>query len=197
MVNFERPGQEKKVEGGPENKEAKKETGIESPEDIQARIDANKQRIEALRNSESSTSDQLKNTEAELGMKPETDIPSAENSEEEIAALEKDNVDLEKQKQVAEVLQDPEKKAKLEGLLSQMNGMSPEALEHAKETGEIAPVTESMPKKGVDFKMEYSVSEDTAKEAIRGITSIYTEGFKTAAEVVKKIPPEVLLALLA
>ena len=194
MVNYERPGQEKKVEKGPENQEAKKETGIESPEDIQARIEANNQRIDGLRKTESTTSEQLKKDEAELGMKPETDVPSAENSEEEIAALQKENAELEKQKQVAEALQDPEERKKFEETVNQMGSLSPEALEHAKETGEIHSSQEAAPEeKGVNFEMKFSMSN----EAIKNIAGMYTEGYKTVGEIIKKIPPEVLLALLA
>ena len=192
MTNFERAGLEKKAEGLENVTEQKKETGIESPEDIQAQIDANKKRIEALKTTESSTSSELKKAEAELGIAPETDIPSERNSEEEIAAIEQENLVLEQQKKVAEALNDPEKRARFEQMVSQMGSLSPEALEHAKETGEMHNQAEAS-EKGIDFQLKFSASN----EAVKHIAGIYTEGFKTVGEIVKKIPPEALLALLA
>ena len=106
--------------------------------------------------------------------------------------------ELEKQQQkITEALQDPEKKAQLEALLNHLNGLSPEGLDHVVQTGELAPPSAG---KGINFEMKYSVDAETAKEAFKSIAGVFktAEGaIGSGSEILKKIPPEAILALLA
>ncbi|MFA6094934.1 MAG: hypothetical protein WC757_03565 [Candidatus Paceibacterota bacterium] len=108
----------------------------------------------------------------------------------------------EKREKALAILGDPEKRQQFELIIEQLKQANPEQLAKIQETGTLSVLNENDPteklsenakEKGIEFNMHIGISP----EVIKTITEAIQAGQKDAMEIAKKIPPEMLLMLLA
>ena len=99
-----------------------------------------------------------------------------------------------KRERMLTMLEDPEKLKQFESIIENLKRATPEQLSKARETGTLSiPSGDEQAVKGIEFDVHMGISPDVVKT----ITEAIQAGQKDAMEIAKKIPPEMLLALLA